>query len=129
MPLKLRWPLKSEKDSKHHVLFKFQQKWSRKICSKIHKRINYIWYNQKLHERCKESVILPVCRKGDTRYCSKDASISLSSKAYKIFSVILSRLTTNVEKINGYHLCVSRGNRSATDHIFCLRQTLENKWK
>jgi hypothetical protein len=56
-------------------------------------------------------------RKGDKIYCSNDLGITLLSTAYRILSIILSRLTPKAEKINGYHLCVIRGNRSTTVHI------------
>ena len=32
-------------------------------------------------------------------------------------------------KLSGDHQCGFRRERSTTDHIFCIRQILENKWK
>jgi sorting nexin-29 len=41
----------------------------------------------------------------------------------------LSRLTPYAEEIIGDHQCGFRRNRSTTDHIFSIRQTLEEKWE
>ena len=49
---------------------------------------------------------------------------------YKILSnILLSRLTPYAEEIIGDHQCGFRSNRSTTDHIFCIRHILENKWE
>ena len=49
---------------------------------------------------------------------------------YKILSsILLSRLTSHAEEIIGDHECGFRRSRSSTDHVFCIRQILEHKWK
>jgi len=50
---------------------------------------------------------------------------------YKILSNILLSMvvTPYAEEINGGHRCGFQRNRSNTDHIFCIRQTLEKKWE
>jgi hypothetical protein len=42
---------------------------------------------------------------------------------------LLSRLTPYAEEITGDHQCGFGRNGSATDHMFCIRQILEEKWK
>ena len=37
----------------------------RKICSEIHKLINSIWNNEELPQQWKESIIVPIYRKGN----------------------------------------------------------------
>jgi hypothetical protein len=50
------------------------------------------------------------------------------STTYKILSgILLSRLTPYAEEIIGNHQCSFRGNRSTTDHTFCISQILEKK--
>ena len=44
------------------------------------------------------------------------------------FCQLLSRLTPLAEGINGDH-CGFRCNRSATGHIFCIRQIQEKIWE
>jgi len=49
---------------------------------------------------------------------------------YNVLSnILLSRLIPYAEEIIGDHQCGFRRNKSATDHIFCIRQTLEKKWE
>jgi hypothetical protein len=98
----------------------------RTICSKIHKLINSIWNKEELHEQWKESIIVPVYKKGDKTDCSNYRGISLLSTTYKILSNILpSRLTSYEQKIIGDHQCGFRCHRSTTQHISCIRQVLE----
>jgi hypothetical protein len=39
--------------------------WGRKICCEIHKLTNSIWNKEELPEEWKESIIVPVYKKGD----------------------------------------------------------------
>ena len=75
-------------------------------------------------EEWKESIIVPVYKKGDKINCGNYRGISHLPTTYKIlFNILLSRLTP--EEITGDHRCGFRHNRSTTDHIFCIRQILE----
>jgi hypothetical protein len=83
-----------------------------------------------LPEQWKESIIIPICLKGDKTDCGNYLGISLLSTSYKILSNIrLSRLTSYVDEIIGDHQCGFRRNRSTTDQIFYIRQILEKKWE
>ena len=65
----------------------------RKICLEIHKLITYIWKKEKLPEECKESIIVPIHKKGDKTDCNNYRGISLLPTTYKILSnILLSRL-------------------------------------
>jgi hypothetical protein len=100
----------------------------RTIRSEIHKLINSIWNKKELPEQWKESIIVPIYKKGDKTDCSYYRGISLLSTTYKILSnILLSKLTPYAEKIIGEHQCGFRRNRSTTAHIFCVRQILEKK--
>jgi hypothetical protein len=77
-----------------------------KICFEIHKLINSIWNKEELPEQLKESIIVPVYKKGDTTDCSNYCSTPLLSTTYKILSnILLSRLTPYAEEITGDHQC------------------------
>ncbi len=92
----------------------------------IHKLIVCIWNK----EEWKESIIVPIYKKGDKTDCSNNRSISLLPTMYKILSsILLSRLTPYAEEITGENQCGFRRNRSTAVHIFCLRQILEKKWE
>jgi hypothetical protein len=68
------------------------------------------------------NLIAPIYEKGTKRGCISYGDISL----FKILSNILpSRLIPYVEKTTGDHQYGFRRNRSATDHIFRIRQIPE----
>jgi len=96
----------------------------------IHKHIIAILKKEELPEEWKESIIVPIYKKGDKTYCSNYTGTSLLPTTYKILSNILfSRLSPYADEIIGEHQCSFRRNMSTTEHILCLRQTLEKKWE
>ena len=98
------------------------------ICLEIHKLITSTSKEEKLPEEWKESIIVPIHKKGDKTDCNNYRGISLLPTTYKIFSnILLSRLISYAKEIIGDHQCGFRHNRSTTDHIFCIRQMLEKK--
>ena len=83
-----------------------------------------------LPEQWKESIIVPIYKKGGKTNCSNYRGISLLWMSYKIWSnIILGRLTPYVDEIIGDLQCGFRCNRSTIDQIFCIRQILEKKWE
>jgi hypothetical protein len=76
----------------------------RKVQSEIHKLIISIWNKEELPEEWKESIIVPIYKKGDKTDCSNYRGISLLSTTNKILSsILLSRLTPYAEEIIGDH--------------------------
>ena len=95
----------------------------RTIFGAIHKLIIAIWNKEELPEGWKESVIVPIHKKGDKTECNNYRGISLLTTTYKILSnILLSRLIPYAEEIRWDHQCGFRRNMSTTDHIFCIRQ-------
>jgi len=85
----------------------------RKICLEIHKLITSIWKKEKLPEELKESIIVPIHKKGYKTDCNNYRSISLLPTTYKILSnILLSRLIQYAKEIIGDHQCGFRRNRS-----------------
>jgi hypothetical protein len=83
-----------------------------------------------LPQQWKESIIVPIYKKGDKTDCNNYLGISLLSTAYKIlFNILQARLTPYVNEIIGDHQCSFCSNRSTTDQIFYIRQILEKKWE
>jgi len=83
-----------------------------------------------LPEDWKESIIVPIYKKGYKTDCNNYRGISLLPTAYKILSnILLLRLIPYAEEVIGDHQCGFRRNRSTSDHIFCIRQILEKKWE
>jgi hypothetical protein len=89
--------------------------------SVIHKLINCIRNKEELPEQWKESIIVPIYKKGDKTDWSNYRGISLLSTTYKILSsILLSRLTPYVDEIIGDHQCGFQRNLSTTDQIFAF---------
>jgi hypothetical protein len=83
-----------------------------------------------LPEQWKQSIFVPVYKKGDKTDCSNYHGISFLSATYKILSnILLSKITPYAEEIIGDYQCGFQHNRSTTDHVFCIRQILEKKWE
>ena len=79
-------------------------------------------------EEQKESIIVPIYKKGDKTDCSNYRCISLLPTTYKILTnILLSRFTPYAKEIIGDQQCRYRRNRSTTDHIYCICQILEKK--
>jgi len=80
--------------------------WSRTIRCVIHKLIIAIWNKEELPEEWKESVIVPIHKKGDKTECNNYRGISLLPTTYKSMSnILLSRLIPYAEEIIGDHQC------------------------
>ena len=66
-----------------------------------------IWNNEMIPEQWKESIIVPIYKKGVKTNCSNYRGISLLLTSYQILSnIILGRLTPYVDEIIGDHQCV-----------------------
>ena len=61
----------------------------RTIHCEIHKLINSSWNKEELCEEWKQSITVPIYKKGDKMYCSYYRGISLLPTMYKILSNIL----------------------------------------
>jgi hypothetical protein len=61
----------------------------RTTSSEIHKLNNPVWKKEELPEPWKESITVPIYKKGDKPDCSKYRGMSLLSTTYKTLSSIL----------------------------------------
>jgi hypothetical protein len=96
--------------------------------SEIYKPINSISKKEELPQQWKESIRVPIYKKGDKTNCSNYQDISLLSTSYNIASNILhSGLSPYINQITGDHQYGFQHNRSTTDQIFCSHQILEKK--
>jgi sorting nexin-29 len=83
-----------------------------------------------LPEEWKESITVPIYKKGDKTDYDNYRGISLLLTKYKILTnILLSRLTPYAEEIIGDYQCGFRRNSSTADHIFCIHQILEITWE
>jgi hypothetical protein len=73
------------------------------LYSEIHKVIKLIW-NKELPHQWKESIVVPLHKKGDKTECSNYQGISLLPTSYKMLSnFLLSRLIPYADEIIGDH--------------------------
>jgi hypothetical protein len=121
--------LKSYKSpSADQILAELVKAGGEKLCSEIHRLICSIWNKEELPQKWKESISIPIHKKGDKTDCNNYRGISLLSTAYKILlNILLARLTPHVSEVIGDHQCGFRRNRSTTDRILYIRQILEKK--
>jgi hypothetical protein len=84
----------------------------RTIRSEIHKLIISIRNKEQFPKEQKESINVPICKKGDRTDCSNCTGISLLSTTYKILpNILLSRLTAHAEEFMRDHQCGFQRNR------------------
>jgi hypothetical protein len=88
------------------------------------------WNREELPHQWKESIVVPLHKKGDKTDCSNYRGISFLSTSHKILSNILfARLTPYLDEIIVNHQCGFWHNRSMTDQISYIQQILEKKWE
>jgi hypothetical protein len=76
------------------------------LLSAFYKLIKSVWNKEELPDQWKESVIVPVHKKGVKTDCNNYRGISLLSTAYKMLSnVLLSRLSLYIDEIIGDYQC------------------------
>ena len=98
--------LKSHKSSGNQIPAELIKARGKTICCEIHKFIISIWNTEEMTEEWKESIIVPINKKGDKTDSSNYRGISLLPTTYKILSnILLSRLTPYAEEIIGDHQC------------------------
>jgi hypothetical protein len=59
--------------------------------SEIHKLINSVWNTGELPDQWKESIIVPIHKKGDKTDCSNYHGISLLSTSHKFYVISFSQ--------------------------------------
>ena len=85
-----------------------------------------IWDKETAPESWKKGVIVKLPKKGDLGDCNNWRGITLLSLTSKIYCrIILQRIATTVDKILRQEQAGFRKGRSCIDHIFVLRQILE----
>jgi hypothetical protein len=74
--------------------------------SEIHEPVNSIWSKEELPDQWKESIIVPVHKKGAKTDSSNYCGISLLSTLCKIvFNILLSRLSPYIDEIIWDYQC------------------------
>jgi hypothetical protein len=96
------------------------------LYSEIHRLICTMWSKEELPQQWKESIIVPIHKKGDKNDCINYRGISPLSTAYKIlYNTLLARLTPYVNEVIVDHQCWFRRNRPTTDDFLHSADTRE----
>jgi hypothetical protein len=83
-----------------------------------------------LPQQWKESIILPIYKKGDKTERSNYRGVSLLPTAnHMLYNILSPVLIPYAENTTGNHQCGFRRNKSITDQIFCIGQITEKKWE
>jgi hypothetical protein len=71
----------------------------------IHKLINSVWNKEELPDQWKESITVPIQKKGNKADCNNYRGISFLSTSYNtLYNILLSRLGPYIDEIIGDHL-------------------------
>jgi hypothetical protein len=84
------------------------------LLSAIHKLINAIWNKEELPDQWKESITVPVHKKGDKTGCNNYRGISLLSTSYEILS--------SPGRVKNFHFSVSF-TPTLGPAVYCVMRT------
>ena len=96
----------------HPELIKYK---GNKLLNRIYELVRQIWEEERIPEEWKETIIVPVYKKGDRDKCENFRGIALGNAAYKILvNIILEKKSNHIlKKLPG----TIRDGRSVTDNI------------
>jgi hypothetical protein len=98
------------------------------LAEALTKLFELVWNTENVPDNWGESIIVPIFKKGDKRLCENHRGISLTPVITRILaSIILRRLTAARETDIREEQAGFRPGRGCVDHIFTLRQILEQR--
>ena len=90
--------------------------------NRIYELVRQIWEEERICEKYKETIIVPIYEKGDRGRCENYKGIALGNAGYKILAtIILEKIKPYVEKITGDYQNGFRNRRCVNDNIFVLK--------
>jgi hypothetical protein len=94
------------------------------------KPVRQIWEEERIPEEWKETIIIPIHKRGDRDRCVNYRGIALGNAAYKMSSnIILGKIKPYIENVMGGYQNGFTDGRSVTDNIFALKIINEKLWK
>ena len=101
-----------------------------KLLNIICELVRQILEEERMPEEWKETIIVPVDRKGIRDRCENYRGIALGNSAYKIVAnIIMEKIKLYIEKITGEYQNGFRDGRSVIDMIFALKIINEKLWE
>jgi len=96
----------------------------------MYKLVRQIWEEERIPEEWKETIIVPIHKRGDTDRSENYRGIALGNAAYKILSnIILGKIKPYIEKVMGDYQNGFRDGRSVIDNIFALKIINKKLWE
>jgi len=114
-------------DGLHLELIKYG---GNKLLSRIYELVRQIWEEERILDEWKETIIVPIHKRGDRDRCENYRGRAWGNAAYKIFSnIILGKIKPYIEKVMEDYQNGFRGGRSVIDNIFALKIINEKLWE
>ena len=96
----------------------------------MYELVRQIWEKERISEEWKETIIVPIHKRGDRDRCENYRGIALGNAAYKILSnITLGKIKPYIEKVMGDYQNGFRDGRCVTDNIFASRIINEKLWE
>jgi hypothetical protein len=88
------------------------------------------WEEERIPEEWKETIIVPINKRGDRDRCGNYRGIALGNAAYKILSIIiLGKIKPYIEKFTRDYQNGFTDGRSVTDNAFAFKIINEKLWE
>jgi len=114
-------------DGIHPELIKYG---GNKLLNRIYELVRQIWEEERTPEEWKETIIVPIYKKGDRDMCENYREIALGNAVYKILvNIILEKIKPYTEKIIRDYQNGFRDGRSVIDNIFVLKIINTKIWQ
>jgi hypothetical protein len=92
--------------------------------------VRQIWEEERIPEEWKETIIVPIHKRGDRDRCENYGGIALVNAAYKILlNIVLGKIKLYIENVMGDCQNGFRDGKSVTDNIFALRIINKKLWE
>jgi len=100
-----------------------------RLLNRMYGPVRQIWEEERISEEWKETIIVPIHKRGDRDRCENYKGIALGNAAYKILSnITLGKIKPYIEKVMGDYQNGFGDGRSVIDNIFALKITNEKVW-
>ena len=87
----------------------------------MYELVRQIWKEERIPKKWKETIIVPIHKRGDSERCENYGGTALGNATYKILSnIILGKIKPYIEEVMGDYQNGFRDGRSVTDNIFAL---------
>jgi len=100
------------------------------LLNRMYELLRQIWEEERIPEEWKETIIVPIHKRGDRDRRENYRGIALGNAAFEILSnIMLGKIKPYIEKFMGDYQNGFRYKRSVIDNIFALKITREKLWE